>query len=97
MLTSFLRKKTVDLKPYIRRLCDVTTPNLPVLDNSREEDRFNRSLPVIICPWADDKPVIDQLTVAITRPSDRLMCKWAYCRAHMALPCLPGVRLRPSW
>ena len=67
MLTSFLRKKTVDLTPYIRRLCDVTTPNLSVADNNRSEDRFNRSLPVIICPWVDDAPVIEQLTVAITR------------------------------
>jgi hypothetical protein len=52
---SFLsRKQHVDIAVYLRRICDNTTPNngmAPHLD--RTENRYNRTVPVLVWPWAD--------------------------------------------
>ncbi len=61
------RQKTVELAPYIRRLQDITIPNNPVPDCNRAEQRFNRALPVLICPWVEEQPVTDQMTIAVTK------------------------------
>ena len=48
------RKQQIDIAAYMRRICDSTTPNngmAPHLD--RTENRYNRTVPVLIWPWAD--------------------------------------------
>jgi hypothetical protein len=64
----FARKQHVDIAPYLRRICDRTAPNngsTPQLD--RKENRYNRTLPVLIWPWQNDGPLIDQCVIAITK------------------------------
>jgi hypothetical protein len=61
-------KKTVELSPYVRRICDLTTPNntsSPELD--RVENRYNRSIPTLIVPWDANRPIVDGLVIGITR------------------------------
>jgi hypothetical protein len=44
-------KKRIELQSYMRRVADLTTPNLaPLSGNYRSEGRCNRSLPVLIVP-----------------------------------------------
>jgi hypothetical protein len=67
------RKKSVDLTPYMRRICDLTVPNRCVTaDQARAEDRYNRTLPVLLCPWAEGRPIVRGAQFAITKDlSDR--------------------------
>ena len=60
------RKSTIDLYPHIRRICDLTTPNLATKDTGRSEDRFNRTIPTLMCPWEDGHPLLADLTVCLT-------------------------------
>lgn len=58
---SFGKKDTqVDATPKIRRLVDLTTPNRPVLDDSRESRRYNRTIPVMIIEWVPDQGPSDE-------------------------------------
>jgi len=59
-------KKTVDLFPYIRRICDLTTPNLATVTGGRSEDRFNRTIPTLIYPWENGRPSEDECSVCLT-------------------------------
>ena len=72
---SFLdtRKKANDLSPYMRRLCDLTVPNLcNSIEQGRTENRYNRSLPVLLCAWKNGRPPAAQALFAITKDlSDR--------------------------
>jgi hypothetical protein len=70
------RRQVVDLAPYLRRLCDLTTPNAmrlaPDGRGQRSEDRYNRCLPALICPWTERGPVADACLLGLTRDfSDR--------------------------
>ncbi|KAA5543254.1 hypothetical protein FYK55_13340 [Roseiconus nitratireducens] len=65
-------KKTVELYPYVRRICDLTTPNLATTVTGRSEDRFNRALPTLLCPWDDGAPIKEEMTICLTSDlSDR--------------------------
>ena len=66
MFTFARNKKTTDLYPYIRRICDLTTPNFSTKWEGRSEDRFNRTIPTLLCPWHDDRPVLDEVSVCLT-------------------------------
>ena len=60
------RKKTVDIQPYIRRLCDLTTPNLATTFEGRSENRYNRTIPTLLSPWKDDRPLGDECIIGLT-------------------------------
>ena len=64
---SFLKRKDgIDIAAIVRRLVDVTTPNLPQSDEHRSERRFNRTLPIVITPLIGDSPKLDEACLAIT-------------------------------
>ena len=65
---SFLeRKKVVDLYPYIRRLCDLTSPNLGnTFVAGRTENRYNRTIPTVLSPWEDEQAIVDESIVGLT-------------------------------
>jgi hypothetical protein len=67
MLSLFQRNRVAEVAPHIRRICDLTIPNKPTPNCHRSEERYNRSLPVIVCPWRDGWPVTNELTVAMTK------------------------------
>lgn len=60
------RKKTVDLCPYIRQICDLTTPNMATMFAGRSENRCNRTIPTLLCPWEDDRPLVDECAICLT-------------------------------
>ena len=62
------RKKALDFQPYVRQLCDLTAPNLPRAEGEleRTENRYNRSVPTILGPWQDERPIMDECLIAIT-------------------------------
>lgn len=59
-------KKTVDLCPYVRQICDLTTPNLASMFAGRSEDRCNRAIPTLLCPWENDRPSTDECAICLT-------------------------------
>lgn len=63
------RKKVVDLQPYIRRLCNLTAPNLSsglVEGLERTENRYNRTIPTLLVPWKDERPMASEYVVGLT-------------------------------
>lgn len=73
MFSFAMRKKVVDMQPYLRRICDLTAPNNAAAAGlPRTENRYNRAIPVLLCPWEDHRPVTDRSAIAVTRDlSDR--------------------------
>lgn len=70
----FSRRKSgqVEAQAYLRRICDLTTPNLPRIDDSRGDTRLNRTLPVLVVPWQVGTPLLDSTMTGLTRDiSDR--------------------------
>lgn len=62
------RKRHVDIAPYLRRICDCTTPNSGRTEQlDRVEDRYNRTLPALVWAWQDDHVVAQQCVTAITK------------------------------
>ncbi len=45
-----------DLGHYLKRVRDLTIPNWGNYDDwNRQENRFNRALPMVLCPWENGK------------------------------------------
>jgi hypothetical protein len=66
------RKRILELQPYMRRLCDLTAPNVRANEEERVENRYNRTIPTLLCPWTAAGPVLEQCEVVLTRDlSDR--------------------------
>ena len=63
------RKKLLKVKGYLARICDCTSPNLaaPGGDEERAENRHNRCIPTLICPWENDKPCVRESTMVLTK------------------------------
>ncbi len=61
-------KKMVDIQPYIRRLCDLSAPNLytAVELEGRCENRYDRAIPTLLGPWQDDHPLEDACVFGLT-------------------------------
>lgn len=50
----------------------MTSPNIPTVDEGRSERRYNRSIPVLVCPWDGEELVVEKCVTAITKDmSDR--------------------------
>jgi hypothetical protein len=60
------RKKTVDVSPHVRHICDMTTPNLAPMSTGRAENRYNRAIPTLLGPWQDDHPLVEECIVGLT-------------------------------
>ena len=50
----------------MRRVCDRTTPNLPVYDDNRAESRYNRSIPILVCPTSAGVTLLDESLIGVT-------------------------------
>lgn len=62
------RRKTVELSSYIRRIVDVTTPNLLMqADVYRQGNRYNRTFPVLVAGWSDKCEVTLPITFGLTK------------------------------
>ena len=55
------------LESYLRRICDLTSPNLPRQDEFRGSDRQNRTIPVLVSPLENGVPVVEETTTALTK------------------------------
>jgi len=66
---SFERNKPrVELQAYVRKIADLTTPNLPFsLDHARADDRQNRVLPVLVLPRSGSDVTLDEPAFAVTK------------------------------
>ena len=63
----FSRKKSIDAGPKLRRLMDLTMPNRPVCNDNRGDNRYNRTIPALMCPWMDQKPVVNEASFGISQ------------------------------
>ncbi len=62
------RKKRLEVRKYLARICDLTTPNYAApSDEERSEDRHNRSIPTLICPWENNLPCVDEAAFVLTK------------------------------
>ena len=67
MISPSDQKPVTELYPYIRRICDLTTPNLMTQTISgRSENRYNRAIPTLLSPWKRDQPVVEGSTICLT-------------------------------
>ena len=66
---SFNRQnKLVEVQKYIRRLADLTSPNLCSVEGElRATSRQNRVLPTILIPVEKNEPVVGEATPALTK------------------------------
>ena len=72
---SFLRENKIDATPYMRRIIDLTTPNLQAPNEAREKRRYNRALATCLCPWSDGSLDIKKISIGITKDlSDNGVC-----------------------
>ena len=61
-------KKQMDVRGFVQRVANASTPNFPTPEGQiRVENRYNRTLPVVLLPWEDDRPAVDSPTYAITK------------------------------
>src|SRR3990172_8483421 len=68
MFSFSARKTRVDLQRYVRRLIDLTIPNRPGSTNvERYENRHNRVIPALLCPWEGNAPIVSRAVTAITK------------------------------
>lgn len=62
------RKKLIDLTPHVRRICDLTAPNSTASGALlRAENRYNRILPAVLCPWENRQPDVERCRVVLTK------------------------------
>jgi len=65
---SFEPKKTPQVQSRIRRIVDLTVPNLTYeVERDRAEDRSSRAIPALLCPWKNDAPVVAQHAFVLTK------------------------------
>ncbi len=67
MFSFTARRKKQDVSLFMRRIIDLTSPNRPRADDGRHDLRYNRSIPVVCCPWRKNRPDTSQVTVGITK------------------------------
>lgn len=68
MLIFQLSRRQMAVRNFLRRLLDVTCPTLPPLEGERRQsERFPRVLPVLIVPWENDRPVVDEAGFGLTK------------------------------
>ncbi len=61
------RKKYVDASPFLRRIIDRTTATGALLNDCREQNRYSRTLPVVLAPWRDGAPDMNNVAFGITK------------------------------
>lgn len=55
------------LQGYLRRILDLTSPNLPRQVEFRGHDRHNRSIPVVLTPWENGMPIVSETVTALSK------------------------------
>jgi len=57
------------VQPYLRRICSETAPivSRQADGQSRRENRFYRTVPVLVCAWDKGKPKTDQVIWSVTK------------------------------
>lgn len=62
------QKKRVELMAAVRRITDLTTPNLITLSGmGRAESRYSRALPALLIPCENGAPVPEESALVITK------------------------------
>lgn len=62
----FGRKQHQSAAPFIRKIIDLTTPNLTMSNDMRHSRRYNRCLPVVFSPWSVKGHDPDQIGIGVT-------------------------------
>ncbi|WP_339912064.1 hypothetical protein [Symmachiella dynata] len=61
------RRKRNEVNAFMRRLADRTTPTLRNDSETRQELRVNRSLPVLLIPFIDERPNVELTAFGVTK------------------------------
>ncbi len=59
-------RKHIELQVTIRRIVDLTMSDLTVRAH-RAEERYGRTLPVLLMPWEHDEPLVDRARIVFTK------------------------------
>lgn len=61
-------KKRRVLEKYVRRLADITTPNIHLIaEELREHTRQNRVLPTMLVPWENGAPLVNDSAMVLLK------------------------------
>lgn len=86
--------KYVELQAYMRRVADLTCPNLaPLSGEYRLEGRCNRSLPVLIIPQAKAELHPDEASFAVTKDLCDHGLSLLACQPHSLTEVIVGMWL----
>ena len=62
------RNRQLEVHSVLRRVMDESSPNRPPEEgDSRWEDRSCRTIPVVLAPYDDGRPIVDEATIALTK------------------------------
>jgi hypothetical protein len=61
------KQEMSDAATFMRRIVDLTTPHLLRPNENRNENRYNRGLPVAFCPWVGGRPDTSVLALGFTK------------------------------
>ncbi len=63
----FKQAQQVQVQPHLRRICDLTSPNFPRIDEYRGDSRQNRIIPILLTPWENEHANISETATALTK------------------------------
>jgi hypothetical protein len=66
LMNLFGRKRSQCAAPFIRKIIDLTTPNLTLSNDLRLSRRYNRCLPVAFSPWSKKGHDPERIGIGIT-------------------------------
>jgi hypothetical protein len=66
---TFESKKTSNkVQFHLQKMIDLTVPNFPSdLQTDRGEERFNRCIPALLCPWENGRPDTQHCAYVLTK------------------------------
>ena len=68
MFSFLARKKSVESQLYIRRLINLTSPYRAGSESmERFENRNNRIIPALLCPWEKNTPFVSKAILVVTK------------------------------
>jgi hypothetical protein len=68
MYTFEAKKAPSQVQFHLQKIIDLTVPNFPSeLQTDRSQERFNRCLPALLCPWENGRPDVQHCAYVLTK------------------------------
>ena len=86
-----LRRKQTEVWKLVRRIIDVSAPNMPpTAGENRSQTRYNRAIPMLLVPWENGELLVGESVYTLSKDySDNGVCLLPH-RPFMALNVVCG-------